>query len=129
MRKAAILFAIFLLTVVVLADLGYLRFLLNLISIVPFLDKVLHFLLVGTLTYLVVSSLIESFPNQNPVWLTIFGILLIAFIFTLEEISQGPIRGRDASWLDLAANYAGVSVFGYLAWRRNHTRTLPNLSD
>lgn len=118
MRKLAILFAGFLILVIVLADLRILNRTLRVVSDVPFLDKVLHFLLIGGLTYLACFGLIETFPSRSPVWIVFLTVAALGFIFTLEEISQGPIRGRDASWADLGANYAGILFFGFLAWMR-----------
>jgi VanZ family protein len=118
----AFLFALFILAIIVFADLGLLRPLLFLISRVDYLDKVLHFLLIGTLTFLTSSALVEALPSLNPKRVLLSAIFILAVVFTLEEISQGPIRGRDASWEDLAANYAGILVFGGLAWLRVRKR-------
>lgn len=121
-KRLALLFALFLLTIILLADLGFLRPVLFLISRVNYLDKVLHFLLIGTLTFLISSALVETLPSLNPKWVLLSAVFILAAVFTLEEISQGPIRGRDASWADLAANYAGILVFGGLAWLRARKR-------
>lgn len=121
-KRLAFLFALFLLAIILLADLGFLRPLLFLVSRVDYLDKFLHFLLIGTLTFLVSSALVEALPSLNPKWVLLSAVFILAVIFTLEEISQGPIRGRDASWEDLAANYAGILVFGGLAWLRTRKR-------
>jgi hypothetical protein len=118
----AFLFALFILAIIVFADLGLLRPLLFLISRVEYLDKVLHFLLIGTLAFLTSSALVEALPSLNPKWVLLSATFLLAVVFTLEEISQGPIRGRDASWADLAANYAGILIFGGLAWLRVRKR-------
>lgn len=121
-KRLAFVFTLFLLTIILLADLGFLRFVLFLVSRVPYLDKILHFLLIGTLTFLVSSALVEALPSLNPKWVLLSAVFILAVVFTLEEISQGPIRGRDASWADLAANYAGILVFGGLAWLRVRKR-------
>lgn len=127
-KRLAILFAVFLFTIIILADLGYLRSLLYFISSVPNLDKVLHFLLIGTLTYLTALGLIETLPERDPDRVLLFSALTLAVIFTLEEISQGPIRGRTSSWKDLAANYVGILFFSYIAWLRVRKR-MKNSSD
>ena len=121
-KRLAFFFALFILTIILLADLGFLRPVLFLVSRVDYLDKILHFLLIGTLTFLVSSALVEALPSLNPKWVLLSAVFILAVVFTLEEISQGPIRGRDASWADLAANYAGILVFGGLAWLRVHKR-------
>ena len=121
-KRLAFFFALFILTIILLADLGFLRPVLFLVSRVDYLDKILHFLLIGTLTFLVSSALVEALPSLNPKWVLLSAVFILAVVFTLEEISQGPIRGRDASWEDLAANYAGILVFGGLAWLRVRKR-------
>lgn len=113
----AIGFAIFILGIIILADLGYLRFLLRIVSRVEYLDKVLHFLLIGTLTFLVTGALIQTFSAFiKPDWLALITVIFFLVVFTIEEVSQIPIRGRDFSFKDLAANYAGILVFGFGAW-------------
>lgn len=118
MRKLAILFAICLIFVIVLADFGIMNRILRIVNDVPYLDKILHFLLIGGMTYVGAFGLIETFPDRNPNWLILFVVVTLGFVFTLEELSQGPIRGRDASWSDLGANYAGILCFGFLARQR-----------
>jgi VanZ family protein len=125
-RKLAIAFSIFIVVVIIGADLGYLRWVLWLVNRVDNLDKVLHFLLIGTLTYLVTTSLIQTFPKTNINWIVISSIAFFLFVFTLEEISQGPIRGRDFSLEDLAANYLGILIFGFLAWWIYKNKKLAN---
>lgn len=112
----AIAFSIFIVFIIIGADLGYLRFALRLVNRVDNLDKFLHFILIGTLTYLVTASLLENFPKVNINWIVLNSILFFLIVFTLEEISQGPIRGRDFSLGDLAANYLGIFTFGFFAW-------------
>lgn len=115
-RGLAILFALFIGAIILLADFGKLRFVFWVVSRVPNLDAVLHFLLIGTLTFLVTASLIKTFPDKNLNWLTLGSMFFFFVVFTLEEFSQIPIRGRDFSFKDLAANYLGISVFGFIAW-------------
>ena len=68
---------------------------------------------------LVTFSLIQELPKQDPRRVAILAAIVLALIFGLEEASQGPIQGRDANILDLAANYAGIGCFGWLAWWMN----------
>jgi VanZ family protein len=123
LRVLAIVFAVFLVSLIVLADLGLMRFWMRLINRIPFADKGVHFFLVGTLTFLATASLIEYFSSRDPGRVALASVLFFAFVFTLEEISQGPISGRNASVKDLLANYAGVLVFGFLAWWRGRKTT------
>ncbi len=122
MKRLTVFFALFLAAVIILADLGMLRRPLYLVTRIPYGDKFLHFILIGTLTYLVTSSLVQALPNRDPKLLALLSGLFLALIFTLEEISQGPIPGRDASLKDLLANYAGITFFGFFSWLSNRRR-------
>ena len=121
-RRLAIAFSIFLIIVIIIADLGYLRFIFKILNRVPRSDNILHFILIGTLTYLITASLIETFPLRSHTVITIISMAVLGFIFTLEEVSQAPLRTRDASLADLLSNYAGILFFGFLAWRRYRKR-------
>ncbi|HRJ75163.1 MAG TPA: hypothetical protein PLX90_04150 [Anaerolineales bacterium] len=63
LKWIALAFTIFIVAVIVLADLGRLRFVFWMVGRVPYLDKFLHFLLIGILTFLVSASLMQMFPN------------------------------------------------------------------
>lgn len=123
-RKLAIAFSIFIVLVIVAADLGYLWFALRFVNRVDNLDKILHFLLIGTLTYLVTASLLETFPKASINWIVLGSILFFLIVFTLEEISQGPIRSRDFSLKDLLANYLGILFFSFLVWMQYRKKKL-----
>ncbi len=129
MRVFAILFAVFVAALILLTDLGYLRVLLYIIHRIPLADKAVHFFVMGLLTFFVAASLLEAFPSRSPLWVTAACMFFFAVVFTVEEISQGPIRGRDASLEDLAANYAGILFFGCLAWLRNRKRAATGVSN
>lgn len=122
----AVSFSIFVFLIIIGADLGYLRWAMRLVNRVDNLDKVLHFLLIGTLTYLVTASLIETFPKINSNRIVLLSLFFFLSFFTLEEISQAPIRGRDFSLGDLAANYLGILIFGFLVWWRYTKKKLTN---
>lgn len=121
-----ILFALFLFVLIVLADLGKLNFLLWAMNDLPFGDKVVHFLLIGTLSFLVNRTAMQLFPRKGMKYVSVIVTLFLLVLFTLEEISQAPIAGRDASLGDLLANYAGIIIFALLAnLTRNKQKTLP----
>lgn len=115
-KWVAIAFAVFIAFVILFADLGLLRPIFWLINDIENLDVLLHFILIGTLSFLLVAGVIESFPNRNVNWLALVVMGLLILFFTIEELSQGPIRGRNFSLKDLFANYAGIILFGSLAW-------------
>lgn len=122
MKRLAILFTIFLVSIILLANLGYMRFPMRLLSRIPLGDKIMHFLLIGTLTFLITSSLIESLRSINPLWVALAVGFVLAAIFTIEELSQGLFRGREMSLKDLLANYAGILFFGVTALIVNKKR-------
>jgi polysaccharide biosynthesis protein VpsQ len=117
-RWLAVSFAVFIAIIIILADLGYLQPILWFVHEVENLDKVLHFLLIGTLTYLVSAGLIESFPYKNAKQIILGTIIFLLLFFTMEEFSQVGIRERSFSLIDLAANYLGILVFGFFAWQK-----------
>jgi VanZ family protein len=122
MKRLAILFTIFLVSVILLADLGFMRIPMRLLNRIPLGDKIMHFLLIGTLTFLVASSLIQSLRSIDPKWVALAVGFVLAVIFTLEELSQDFFRGRETSMKDLLANYAGILFFGVTAWIVNKKR-------
>lgn len=122
----ALAFAIFIIAIIILADLGRLRFIFWIVGRVPYLDKLLHFLLVGVLTFLVSASLMQTLQNKNSNWIAVSCVLFFIITFTIEEISQIPLRRRDFSPQDLIANYLGILVFGFLAWwKYGKAKTIP----
>jgi len=115
--RATVLFSIFLVALIVLADLGKLGPLFWLVNRFPFGDKFVHFFLIGFLSFLVNKTALRLSPGKNPRWVSLIVTLALLVLFTAEEISQKPIADRDASLSDLAANYAGIMTFSLLAWR------------
>jgi VanZ family protein len=112
-----VLFALFLIVLIVFADLGKLQFLLWLMNRFPFGDKLAHFFLIGALSFFVNMTATQLLPRQNPKRVSMIATLFLLAIFTIEEISQAPIAGRKASFSDLAANYAGILTFALLAYQ------------
>ena len=45
----------------------------------------------------------------------LFGSLIVLTVVTIEEFSQIFVRGRTFDWGDLAADFAGIFIFGELA--------------
>ena len=110
----AILFALFILLVIVLADmdgLGFLRF----INKIPFGDKIGHFVLYGILTLLVDLALFRSLPLLNRRLLVLRVALILALLIGLEEFSQQYFPNRSFDLVDLAFSYLGVIFFSWLA--------------
>ena len=110
------LFSLFVLIVIVGADLGLLGLVVQLIHRVPAFDKVAHAVLIGTLAWLLNQGLRWRQVNiRQRRWL--LGSLIVGVAFTLEECSQAWIPGRSFDLGDLAANWTGVWLAGLLRRR------------
>lgn len=122
MKWLAVLFTVFIASIIILADLGFMTGPLRALRIIPYGDKVGHFVLIGTLTFLIAASLYQALPSLRPKLIAVSVAFILAVIFTIEEVSQAPIPGRDASWADLFSNYAGIFFFSFGAWFLNRKR-------
>jgi VanZ family protein len=124
MKWLTLAFILFLLLIVIVADVGLGGTLFAFLDRVPGGDKTGHFLLMGTLALLVNLSLsaarITAFGAQ---WLK--GSLIVAALVTMEEFSQLGLQWRGFSLIDLAADYAGILLFGWLAARIVARRAQP----
>jgi uncharacterized membrane protein HdeD (DUF308 family) len=65
MKWLTFFFALFILLIIILADLGKLG-ILRVINQIPWGDKAGHFILYGILTLLLDLTFIRSFPNRSP---------------------------------------------------------------
>ncbi len=112
-RRVAILFALLLVALVVIANEGLAGPIFGRFYDFPNGDKVAHFLLMGTLSFLVslgFSSGRISIFSLRP----LKSCLIISAVVALEELSQSFFPGRSASILDLSASLAGVFLLGEL---------------
>ena len=109
-----IAFAILLILIIIGANTGFEPF--KAFYSVPAGDKVGHFLLIGTLSFLVNASLKARRVTMGPVQL-LLGSLLVALVVTAEEFSQLFLVHRSFDLLDLAADYLGILLFGQLVRR------------
>lgn len=114
MRIITLFFSFTLLSIVFLADFGYMDAVFAYFkSIFSYADKVGHFILFGSLTFLI--NLMLKARKIEVFSLSIFvGTILMTTIMTLEEFSQIFIPARQFEWLDLLSNYAGILTFSYI---------------
>jgi VanZ family protein len=119
MKWLTILFTLFIVLIIVLADMGK----LSTLFLVRFryADKAGHFILYGILALLINLSLFRSLPLSNRKWLALFSGLILALLIGLEEVSQQYFANRTFSLSDLTASYLGVSFFSWLALRTKQT--------
>jgi polysaccharide biosynthesis protein VpsQ len=114
MKWLTILFTLFIILIIVLADTGKLGILAVLYRI-PFADKVGHFILYGILVLLINLTLFRAIPTQNRNWIALLSGLTLALLIGLEELSQRSFSNRTFDLVDLSASYLGVIVFSWLA--------------
>jgi hypothetical protein len=111
-------FVIFIILIIVLDDAGRLPSVLAIFYSFRYGDKAGHFLLMGLMNFLVILS----FPfrqSGNLAKSALVCSLVIGALVTLEEGSQVFFSTRTASLGDLACSYAGIILFGVLAfWLR-----------
>ena len=121
MKWLAIIFGLFILTIILLADLGKLGFLYSLYDF-PYGDKVGHFILYGILTLLIDLTLLPSsaqkssstiLPSRRRVAVRVG--LFLAIAITVEEFSQQYFSNRTFDMIDLGASFLGVMFFSWLA--------------
>jgi len=115
MKWLAILFSLFILLIIVLADVGILARYLNFLQSFPFGDKLGHFILYGILTLLIDLSLFRSRPHQDRKSIAVKSGLILALLIGLEEVSQQFFARRSFDLLDLTFSYLGLVSFSWLA--------------
>jgi len=116
MKWLAILFTLFILLIIVLADTGNLGF-LDVIYHIPYADKLGHFILYGILALLINLTLFRSLPNRNRMRVAVVSGLILGLLIGLEEFSQRSFTTRTFGLDDLSASYLGVIVFSWMAVR------------
>ncbi len=117
-----VLFTLFIILIIVLADMGRLG-ILNQITSIPYADKVGHFILFGILALLIDLTLFRSLPPERSrgsgrKWVALTSGLILALLIGLEELSQRNFSTRTFSLADLGASYLGLVFFSWLALRK-----------
>ena len=97
----------------VISGLAYARGLPFVILSTPYLDKVLHFVLLGGASFLARRATGDA--RVTPLRLPT-GPVVVGLVATIEECAQKFSPSRTFSVGDLAANLLGVVVFGWLGW-------------
>jgi polysaccharide biosynthesis protein VpsQ len=112
-----LLFFLLIIGIITANDLGRLRSIISLVNSVPFGDKFGHIVLIGTLTYLLNYALADRLLKTGN-YKMLLGCLIIAVAMTIEECSQIWIPNRTFDLGDLAANYLGISIAGWIRIRQ-----------
>ena len=126
MTRLAVLYTLLIVLIIVAADLGRLPT-RRILAIVPWFDKLCHFLLMGGLAFVINVALgARRYRWLGLGWLV--GSLWLGLVVALEEISQLWLPGRAFELRDLAADFAGIVFFGGVAYwwvGRGSGETLP----
>ena len=116
MKRWAIFFGLFIVAIIILADVGDLGF-LHAVYDVPLGDKAGHFILFGLLSFVINLSVFEARPASDFRRDAVIASLILALLMALEELSQLWFPMRNFDLLDLTAGYLGVAFFTWLAVR------------
>lgn len=114
MKWLTVLFVLFIILIIVLADTGSLDMLYR-INRIPYADKAGHFILYGILALLIDLTLFRSLPSLSRKRVAVLSGLILALLIGLEEFSQQYFADRTFSLMDLGASYLGVISFSWLA--------------
>ncbi len=123
MKWLTILFTLFIVLIIILADTGNLGILAILYRI-PFADKLGHFILYGILILLINLTLLRSIPSGRRSGIVLLSGLTLALLIGIEELSQQYFSNRTFDLVDLSASYLGVFFFSLLAWRIVRTKEM-----
>ncbi|HEX8651508.1 MAG TPA: VanZ family protein [Pyrinomonadaceae bacterium] len=115
MKWLAGVYILILVMIVFLADQKAYQFLFRPVRNLPYGDKAGHFILMGLFS-LILNAALSC--RTLRVWKLnlLFGSLIVAIVVTLEEFSQLFIRYRSFDPVDLYLDYAGIFLFGQLAY-------------
>jgi glycopeptide antibiotics resistance protein len=116
MKKLTILFAVFLLVIILLADAGSLGFLYFVYDF-PYGDKAGHFILFGIFSFLLNLTFLRSRPISTLKRVAVTVTVTLALVIGLEEFSQGLFAHRTSDLLDLLSSYTGAMLGAWLAYR------------
>lgn len=100
--------AIFFISIITIANSTIGVDVFSFVKYVPGGDKTLHFMLFGTMTLILTLAL-----NVKPYIVSTL-IFIIAFI---EEVSQIWVESRTFDYMDLMADFMGIVIFSYIAFR------------
>jgi VanZ family protein len=117
MKILTALFTLFILVVILLADMGRLG-VLEVLYRFPYGDKAGHFFLYGILTFLVNLTALRSRRFSDPKRAALTATLILALLVAAEEFSQRYFANRTFSLSDLVFGYAGMLLGMWLAFKK-----------
>lgn len=117
MKYIAIIFTVFIVGIIILADKGALPRFIRVIYDFPNGDKLGHFILYGMLNFFITFAFISALPSKPRGWVTLSVGLTLALLIAAEEYSQKYFSSRTFDLVDLLASYLGLIVGGWLTLR------------
>jgi len=100
--------------IVILANGRETSNLFTFVRILPFGDKIGHFVLMGFFSFLINLAL-----NARAVKIGrlnfLLGSAIVLLVVTIEEFSQIFLQTRSFDWIDLLFDFAGILAFGELS--------------
>ncbi len=117
MKIISVLFFIFIVGVIILADNGGLPRSIRSLYDFPNGDKLGHFILYGLLNFFITYALLSSRLSQSRSWVTLSVGFVLALLIGVEEWSQQFFSTRTFDLIDLSASYLGVVVGGWAAYK------------
>lgn len=115
MKYIAVLFSMFIIAVIILADNGALPHFIRVIYDFPNGDKLGHFILFGLLNFFITRAVFASHLSKSRNRVSLSVGFALAVLIALEEYSQQFFSTRTFSMLDLFASYAGLLIGGSMA--------------
>lgn len=115
MKWLAGIYALILIVIVFLADRKDYQFLFKFVRNMPYGDKAGHFILMGLFSLMLNLALSCKTVKLWKLNL-LMGSLIVTLVVTLEEFSQLFVRYRSFDLIDLVFDYAGIFLFGQLAY-------------
>lgn len=112
MKYFAYLFIIFIIYIILSASLGWYNPFFAFVNKIPFGDKVMHVILLGTFAFCV-NVLLGFHTFKISKYQLLTGSVIMFLFATVEEISQYWIPTRTFDLLDLAANYIGILLASF----------------
>ena len=113
-KTLTIVFVVFLVGIVIVANLGLGPVVFAFLRYIPGGDKTGHFVLMGMLSLLVNLSLGAKRVSVAGLPLLKGSLIVVAGV-TLEELSQLLLKHRSFDLPDLAMDFLGIVAFGVLA--------------
>ncbi len=117
LKTFTLLFVFLIVAIIILADRDELGF-FGFVYAFPFGDKAGHFILFGTLSFLLNLTFLRSLPKNNPRLLVFDVTVLLAVAIGIEEWSQRFFPDRTPDWMDWIFSLLGIAVGAWSAWKK-----------